>query len=321
MKRVLVVLMLCIAQASSAGRGVPADLGGYAEPEGAITVQYGGDTVDPYFALQALMLASGYGLDVRADAIRWAEWLRARQKPDGTFQRFCRERSEWVPCKHADADDSMLAMWLKFLDGMPTELARRPAWRSSRRNAEQALRRLADPQRRLYIVSAAYPHSLLMDNLEVWAYPDAHQVFDDDKGPTFTESMQRTFWDGHNKRFLVSTQPEQKTAAHKFYPDAVAQIFPLVVGYPHVPGGARAWYLDWMRQHRKEWLAQVDGDFAWGMVALVALDQDDRASAACWLLTTQPFRHSPHWTVTDEVVAQVLAAHQVRPARDRELCQ
>ena len=58
------------------------DLTGYAEADGAITIQHKGDTIDPYFALQALLLAKEHGLDTSRVAARWADWLVQRQKPD-----------------------------------------------------------------------------------------------------------------------------------------------------------------------------------------------------------------------------------------------
>ena len=44
----------------------PLNLTGYAGADGAISVQHQGGTVDPYFALQALLLAREYGLDISA---------------------------------------------------------------------------------------------------------------------------------------------------------------------------------------------------------------------------------------------------------------
>ena len=294
-------------------RAAPLDLGGYAEADGAITVQRAGGTVDPYFALQALLVAREEGLDSRAYALRWAEWLVRRQKLDGTFDRFCRAGPVWVNCKGADADDALLAMWLKFLDGLPAELESPPAWQASRAAADAALARLFDPQQRIFLVSPVFQHGLFMDNLEVWSSPGG-RGHEGRGGPPLARAIHAAFWDDAQQRFLVSTQPEQRSTAPRFYPDAVAQLYPLVVGFPEVPGGAKDWYKAWMRQHRREWLAQVQHDFAWGLVALVAAREGDPESAGCWLRATRNFRHGPHWTVTDEVIVQALQQRAVRPA-------
>ena len=75
------------------------DLGGYADESGAITVLHKGDSADPYFAMQALMLAHENGMDVSAPAEKFVNWLVPRQKPDGTFDRFCRGADKkWVSC-------------------------------------------------------------------------------------------------------------------------------------------------------------------------------------------------------------------------------
>jgi hypothetical protein len=100
----------------------------------------------------------------------------------------------------------------------------------------------------------------------------------------------------------------------------VAQIFPLLVRFPLIPGGAPAHYRRWMAEHRNEWLAQVKDDFAWGLVAVVALQQGDVPSARCWLRTALPHRHGAHWTVTDEVAAQILQSKAITAAVDTTNC-
>ncbi|OZB44957.1 MAG: hypothetical protein B7X46_06390 [Thiomonas sp. 15-66-11] len=299
---------------------VPLDLSGYAGDSGAISIQFHGDTVDPYFALQALLLAQQNGLSIAAYSTKWANWLLARQKPDATFDRFCRNGPVWAPCKTADADDSLLALWLKFLRTMPAELKRNPAWRHSEKVSQLALSRLVDPSRGIYLVSPVYQHGLFMDNLEVWSGKPNRAAAENAAHPSLAESIDKTFWDSKTKRFLVSTQPGQEQVKPAFYPDAVAQIYPLLENYPLIPGGAHAWYAQWIKQYRGLWLRQVHTDFAWGLVALVAWKQGDVGSARCWLRTTLPFRHTAHWTVTDEVVVQILNAHHVAPANKKENC-
>ena len=292
-------------------QGAALDLDGYADGEGAISIQRGGDTVDPYFALQALLLAHDSGLDIRAHARPWARWLLARQKPDATFDRFCRRGPVWGPCKTADADDALLALWMRFLEVPGVVDPRDPAWSRSREASAATLRRLKDEGRGIFLVSPVYQHGLFIDNLEVW-----HSTRD----PRLARAIQRSFWSPASGRFLVSTQPEQATMAPSFYPDAVAQLYPLVVDFPHLPTGPRAHLDGWMRKHRGEWLAQVRSDFAWGLVALAAWRHGDRESAACWLRETSGYRHGVHWTVTDEVAWQVLAARGAHAAAPQEAC-
>jgi hypothetical protein len=288
------------------------DLSGYADAEGAISVQRGGDTIDPYFALQALVLAHESGLDIRPHARAWARWLLARQKPDATFDRFCRRGPVWGPCKTADADDALLALWIRFLALPGTVDAGESAWRRSRDASMATLARLFEPGRGIYLVSPVFRHGLFIDNLEVWRATSRSRVL--------AGAIHRAFWSSGAARFLVSTQPEQASAPVRFYPDAVAQIFPLVVDFPDLPRAARDYYLTWMRRHRAQWLAQVRSDFAWGLVALVAWRQGDLESSRCWLREVASYRHGDHWIVTDEVVWQVLQARGAGAAPDAATC-
>jgi hypothetical protein len=299
----------------------PLDLSGYAEASGAVTILHKGDTIDPYFALQALLLAKEHGLDIRAMEVPWSRWLLARQKPDATFDRFCRTGPVWSPCKTADADDALLALWLRFIDGLPAEIRQEPGFIKSHAAASATLLRLMSPPTGVYLVSPVYMHGLFMDNLEVWTYPPAHAASQNKGRPSFGATVQNVFWDVEEQRYLVSTQPEQKTVPRRFYPDAVAQIFPHTVHFPYIPGGAKAHYQRWIAEHRAEWLKQVDDDYAWGLVALVALKHNDLTSVHCWLQKALPARHSAHWTATDEVVHQVLKARGITPQSPEKNCQ
>lgn len=306
--------------APSRAQAAVLDLEGYSDASGAISVQHKGDTVDPYFALQALLLAHSHGLDISKPAKAWGAWLVQRQKPDATFDRFCRNGPVWAACKTADADDSQLGLWMAFMDTMPALQRSQPAWVRSRTATSAALSKLVDPGKGIYLVSPVYQHGLLMDNLELWEYAFTHRAAQSARHPSFTKTLASVFWDEQRKRFLVSTQPGQRDTAHAFYPDAVAQIFPLLVRFPLIPGGAKAHYRSWMEEHRNEWLAQVKNDFAWGLVAIVALQQNDIPSARCWLQSALPHRHSAHWTVTDEVAAQILQARAITPAAETTAC-
>lgn len=320
MKRLTLLLWICL-WAMPWARAAPLNLSGYADAAGAISVQHRGDTVDPYFALQALLLAHSHGLDITVPATAWAQWLVARQKPDATFDRFCRTGPTWTACKTADADDSLLALWMRFIDSLPAAVRQEPAFVRSQAAAGATLERLVSPPTGVYLVSPVYLHGLFMDNLEVWTYKPAHAAAQNPQRPSLASSIQQTFWDEAQQRYHVSTQPEQKNEAHRFYPDAVAQIFPHTVDFPLIPGGARMHYRRWMHQHRAEWLRQVETDFAWGLIATVALQRGDLVSVRCWQHKALPARHSPHWTVTDEVVQQILQARRIQPDPPEKNCQ
>jgi hypothetical protein len=318
-------LLLVALTAAPAARAAPATrlvLDGYTDPSGAITVLHEGDSTDPYFAIQALLLAHENGMNIADPAERFVHWLLPSQKPDGTFDRFCRGADrKWASCKTADADDSLLALWMKLLETMPAKLERNVQWRRSHEISSVALERLFQPSRGVYMVSPVVLHGLFMDNLEVWSLKAHSKQSGNRAGPDkLAKAIHATFWEPVNQHFLVSTQLEQRSQKRAFYPDHVAQIFPLLVDFPLLPAAARAYYKSWMSAHRAEWLAQGVTDYSWGLIAVLALRQDDRRSASCWMRQATPLRHSARWAVTDETALQILLARGVAAAPASARC-
>lgn len=317
----LAVAVCTLGLATNANANVPLKLKGFAEPAGAISILETGNIVDPYFTLQALLLARENGLDISGYAERWADWMIARQRPDGSFDRFCRTGPIWLGCKSADADDALLAIWLKFLDTMPAQLKDKPNWRKSYVSAAKTLAQLHDPKRGVYLVSPIFQHGLFMDNLEIWSYKSSRVGYlQSMEAREFARAIRTTFWDAKSNRFLVSTQPEQKDLGHTFYPEHVAQIFPLLFDFPLLPNESRPYYQQWMKLHRATWLQQVKTDYAWGLLAFLAWKQNDKLSAQCWLRESLPYQQTGHWTVTDEVVSQILSKNGIASASATTNC-
>lgn len=315
-------LSALLAQGATAGAAPRLDLAGYTDAQGAITVLHGGDSADPYFAMQALLLAHDNGMNVSEPAEKFVNWLVPRQKPDGTFDRFCRGADKaWVACRAADADDSLLALWMRLLETLPAQLAGNPVWKKSHDTSKAALEHLFQPSRGIYMVSPLVLHGLFMDNLEVWSV-QAHRGPPSGKAEAekLARGIREAFWNPVDKRFLISTQLEQRSQPAAFYPDHVAQIFPLLVDFTQVPGDPKAYYRAWMSTHRAEWLRQGEKDYPWGLIAVLALRQGDRASAGCWMRHAAPLRHSARWAVTDETSYQILLAKAVAPAGGAASC-
>ena len=292
------------------------DLKGYLHATGAITVQHHGDTVDPYFALQAIDLAQSHGLDVSAVARPWAKWLADHYQAAGHLGRYCQNpsasatKNEWYWCKAPDADDSSLAMWWQFLHRLPAKDQQAIGAKTLQARAKQDLQALLNRQTGVYSVSMHIPHSLFMDNLEVWS------VW---RTPQLQQAIQSVFWNNVSHTYWVTTQTEYKQTGQPFYPDGAAQIYPLLVSFPDLPGGPAAHYRRWIRQYRSAWLAQIGHEFPWGVIALIAWKQGDFHSVRCWQTRALPWRHSPHWTVTDEVVTQILPPF-TPPSPSKESC-
>jgi hypothetical protein len=317
------VLVTFMAHSVFAKAAPRLELGGYTDEGGAITVLHDGDSADPYFALQALLLAHENGMDISVSAEKFANWLVPGQKPDGTFDRFCRGADKkWVSCKTADADDSLLAMWMGLLETMPVQLKKNPVWMKSYETSKASLDHLFQPSRGIYMVSPLVLHGLFMDNLEVWSLKaqskQPQQHLEADK---LARAIHDTFWDPVNKRFLVSTQLEQRSQKPAFYPDHVAQIFPMLVDFPLLPAEPKLYYRNWMTAYRADWLSQGKTDYPWGLVAVLALRQHDKASARCWLREAAPLRHSSRWAITDETSYQILVSKGLTPAAKDTNCK
>lgn len=319
----LTLITACLSICSTVTSAQPKlDLQGYTDVNGVITILNGGDSTDPYFAMQALLLAHDNGMDISVPAAKFANWLVPRQKPDGTFDRFCLSTAKaWVSCKTADADDSLLALWMRLLQTMPEQIGKNEVWLKSYAASEKALANLFQPSRGIYMVSPVILHGLFMDNLEVWSLKAHSKQVKPSDVEKLAQGIHTTFWQPVNKNFLVSTQLEQRAQKPQFYPDHVAQIFPLLVDFPILPQKARQYYKNWMQMHRAEWLRQGDADYPWGVLAVLALRQGDEPSARCWLRETSGMRHSKRWAVTDEAAFQILASRRIIPATKTANCQ
>src|SRR6185312_16366313 len=169
MRPSIVVLFCTFLAVCASGSAPEFDPNGYQLPDGAVTLHYRGDYIEPYFATKALLLAEGAGLDVREPVQKWITWLLPRQEKDGSFGRYCRKGNQnWRLCAPADADDSMLALWLQLLytnapdSGIPVE------WQASIERAEKGLDSLRNARLGVYHVSRQNHVALLMDNVEVY---------------------------------------------------------------------------------------------------------------------------------------------------------
>lgn len=296
-------------------------LGPYQREDGAITVKLDGDTVDPYFAAKALLAAHEAAGDARSAAATWIEWALPLQQPDGRFDRLCRRGDGYATCAPADADDAMMAVWMELLVRFSPPRGLPSRWEESLRRADAHLRVLLDERSGVYVISRALPVALLMDNVEVYGAlravaahherRDARAARDwHARAAALAAAIERTFWTDGGFRVSTQVPVDARPAEAAFYPDHVAQVFPLLTDLP-VPGGSRAaLYARWMSDHRSAWLDQGKNDYPWGLVALIAGRMGDREAVRCWMAHAAPFRHSARWNVLEEAVFVGLDAAQ-----------
>lgn len=313
------VLGLALAAAPWLARGASLDLAGYQRDDGAITTHYQGDFVDPYFALKALLAARELGLDIAAPAGRWIDWMLARPTADGLFGRYCiAEDGAWLQCQEADADDSLLALWLELLHVAAPAGGLPPAWRQSVEQSRAALARLYDPRLGGYVISPTQRVALLMDNCEVVAalrvVAGKQAVWGDAAGARrlrqqadLVERRLGGLFPPKADGLLRHTSEDEADGA--FYPHLVAQLYPLLHGLPSLMKKPAIGYREWMRRYRHAWLTLSADDYPWGLVAQVAQQQGDAPTVACWVRQTAALRHGARWNVLEDALWQGLSTH------------
>ncbi len=313
------LLLLLLTAASDAAPGEVRNArftpGPYQAADGALVLQPEANYVEPYFATKALLVALDAGLDVREPALAWINWALPRQQRDGRLERFCRKPGQnWSACAPADADDSMLALWLQLLYRMAPDSGLPPGWQNSAAHAERSLDRLRNGRLGIYHVSRRNHVGLLMDNVEVYSALNdiarAQARFGDTQAATHTQqraqdlqhAIQHVFWEEKYHAYRVSTQKREERA---FYPDAVAQIYPLLSNLPTELPPAEVWH-NWVSRFGADWLYRTRDPHPWGLLAVTALHVGDYSSARCWLTRAQSLRYSPRWNVLEEAAFQTL---------------
>jgi len=297
---------------NSGGEFTPQD---YQLADGAVVLDTNALDVEPYFATKALIVAQDAGLDIRDAGMAWVKWLMPRQKNDGRFERYCRKGSEpFHACRAADADDSLLALWLQLLYRLAPDSGIPAEWQQSASKAEKQLARLRNSRLGIYHVSTWNHVALFMDNVEVYSalrdIAEAQARFGNHSAATATKAqadklaaaIQHVFWDDRNQRYRPSIQKSNPA----FYPDVVAQVFPWTEEMPTPDQDPHSAWSNWRSKFAPAWLENKYDPHPWGLVALAAMKLGDESTALCWLSHSQSLRYGKSWNVVEEAVFQEL---------------
>jgi len=342
MKRMLSLFLALITYSISAS-AQDFNLLGYQEASGAITNNYNGNTVEPYFATKALLIMLDVDQSARPQALSWVAWALKMQDANGLFGRYTREGyGDWHSYLRADADDSMFALWLELLYRLSPDEGMPVTWKNSAEIAEKQLASLYEPVQGIYYLSSETHVGLFMDNIEVYsafkrieqeqrrlgntAAAEAYAT----KAEKLRINILTVFRYDASREFLVSTQIKN---GNQFYPDKVAQIFPTLYSMPSdkpaKKGRYATWIADkvaqifpalhskpsgertekesyniWIANNGKEWLTQGKEDYPWGLIAVAAINEGDIYTVKCWKNHAEPMRYGKHWNVLEEVVLQ-----------------
>ncbi len=309
------------AAVKTAGAGTPEfRLEAFQSSDGAIVLSSGGNYVEPYFATKALIVAQDAGMDVSGPAEAWIRWALPRQSSRGLFHRFCRSGNSWRACAAADADDSMLALWVQLLyrmapsSGMPSE------WQRSAHLAYGQLEELRNRRLGVYHVSQRNHAALLMDNVEVYsalkdiarAQSRLHEAAasqTEDRAADLEKAIPRVFWDRRQQRFRPSMQKSRQA----FYPDVVAQVYPWLADLNGPGQNARVAWGQWKKAFGRGWIERRYDEHPWGLVALAADKLGDANSAACWTTRSDSVRRSSSWNILEEAAWQSLRSQFRQP--------
>ncbi len=315
----LIALVALLCDRAGATVFYPATFQG---PDGAITLTQGGDYVEPYFATKALIVAQDGGLDVHEAAQSWINWALPRQRPDGLFRRFCRANSNakhadyaWRDCAPADADDSMLGLWMQLLYRMAPSTGLPVEWQRSIALAAKQLAKLRNGRLGVYHISRLNHVALFMDNIEVYAalkdvargqlrLHDPAAAATDACAVKLDAAIQRIFWDRRTGRFRPSMQKSRPA----FYPDIVAQVYPWLADVSGPGQDPRQAWQQWRQTFGAGWIERRYDTNPWGLVALAAEKLGDTKSATCWTARSDSLRGSGSWNVLEEAAWQSLRA-------------
>jgi hypothetical protein len=293
----------------------------FQDPYGAITLTQGGNYVEPYFATKALIVAQDGGLDIHESAQAWIRWALPRQRPDGLFRRFCRANSNanpnmdyaWRDCAPADADDSMLALWMQLLYRMAPTTGMPAEWQRSIARAAKQLAKLRNGRLGVYHISRLNHVALFMDNIEVYAalkdvargqlrLHDPAAAATDACADKLDAAIQRIFWNRRTGRYRPSMQKSRPA----FYPDVVAQVYPWLADLNGPGQDPRQAWRQWRQTFGAGWIERRYDTNPWGLVALAAEKLGDTKSAACWTSQSDSLRGGSSWNVLEEAAWQSL---------------
>lgn len=312
----LLLIVVMVVGGSVAAQARKFETGRYAAAGGALLLNDSRNYIEPYFATKALLVAEAAGLDAKPAALSWIAWLLPRQRTDGRFDRYCLKKNAWSACSPADADDSMLAMWMELLyrnapdSGLPAE------WRQSAARARSHLQSLRNSRLGVYHVSRRNHAALFMDNVEVYSalaqvarnerrFGDTAAADADERAASdLAKSIDNVFWNRSQQRFV----PANEKSRPAFYPDVVAQTYPWLAGMPTPEGDPRQAWERWRRVFAPMWLNNRYDPHAWGLVAVAAVELGDLRTAGCWLDRAAGHRDDAEWNILEEAAFQSVDA-------------
>lgn len=265
--------------------------------------------INPYFACHAALgLLESTGDRAVSDAElrsvrRYLNWHTEQLlTSDGQMGTYRKQGSTFVQTGKADSVDAYLGVYLELL-GRYLEITQSAeglrSWRDGVRMAVDTLLELNEGG--LTAVSRENDTKYLMDNLEVWkglctlenglrTLQDSRELSAlrtqaDNLRMQMEAEFPRAFWNEAAGKWRVVAGSDQFDP-DSFYPYGIAQIYPLIFGYP--TGGVQAQeelYRTFIRSFRWQTIQTDEKNFVWAMAGMAAVQTGDTETLDSFLKT------------------------------------
>lgn len=246
--------------------------------------------VNPYFACVAALglLAETENRPIteaeKKAVDRYLDWHTGiLLETDGKMGIYRKEGEKLIYREKADSEDGYLGMYL-FLMGEyleKTESTELPeSWEKGIRLALKKLQSLM--QDGITQVSEENTTAYLMDNLEVWkglykleqAGVEDARLIRELRGKLQAQ-IENTFWDDETQKWSIIRDRDLYDPT-EFYPDGVAQIYPLIYGFPvKEKRTQKKLYVQFTEKFQWQKLSERSTKFLWTMTGMAAAQVGD----------------------------------------------
>ena len=251
--------------------------------------------VNPYFACMAALglLAETKNCpmsETEKNAVsRYLNWhTKMLLETDGKMGIYRKERQELVYVEKADSEDGYLGMYLFLMGEYLKKTGDTESLESWQEGIHLALDKIQSLMQDGTIqVSTENTTIYLMDNLEVWkglSALEAADIMQDDMRQTqviteMRENLQKqieaVFWDEKNQRWRIMRDSDHYNP-EKFYPDGIAQVYPLICGFKVKEKKAqKALYNQFTEKFQWQEMNKTRKGFAWTITGMAAVQVRD----------------------------------------------
>ncbi len=212
--------------------------------------------VNPYFSCHAALglLTTTENVQVNTDELnavrKYLNWhIKMILETDGKMGTYRRQGDTLIYVDKADSVDAYLGAYLELLSRYFSIAKTSDGLQSWKEATILALNEIHDLMKNGVVqVSQDNDTIYFMDNVEVWkglkdleecikAFPEIVVLPEDSKRliTDMREQLEVTipeiFWDGGNSRWRI-TADDNKFDGKEFYPDGIAQVYPLIFAFP-----------------------------------------------------------------------------------------